>query len=164
MACATVYTMALLRKRACCSLLLLTLFSHPLLSQLKEPQVEPPPKRGGHTRVTEDEDGNKKTHVLDYDCPPTLEDGSRNPPTDPHDKNVAKHDPARTDYFMGSWKYEDKDGNDVKVTKWCINEPEVVKKEGTTWHDYFAFQIETSSAANAGVEVTKVSPGRGSQT
>jgi hypothetical protein len=121
------------------------------------PVVVKPPVRGG---------------PADANCPPTADDGSKLAPNAKlGDKDASGHNDGTLDYFMGSWTFTDKLGNDVKVVKWCINRgtPGKTPAGAFVYHDYFAFEILTSKAAditkdNPGGETQKVKPGRASQT
>jgi len=176
--------------------LLLLLAPRLLVAQAKDPYftVVGPPYRGGYYENYRDAEGVARKALLDTQCPPTLptDPNTRNPPgmtpqyppgkgkplpdNDPSkvDKNVAKHsdgDTSRLDYFMGSWTYLDSSSHDIKVTKWCINDGGELNPP---YHDYFAFQIQTSYTqtitGDGGTSTTKtseddlVSPGPTSAT
>jgi hypothetical protein len=113
------------------------------------PGFTPPPNRDGAKR------GDNES------CPPGPDSTTKGTPDMKlGDMNVAGHpvDPAHPektllDFFMGSWKFVDADGNDVVVKKWCINGG---PPTNGTFHDFFSFEILTSQ--KGGGEVQKIVP------
>ena len=62
----------------------------------------------------------------------------------------------RDDYFMGSFVFVDKAGNDLIVTLWCISIKPTNLDGKPVFNDFFSFQIATSKPGEG--EVTKVPP------
>jgi hypothetical protein len=122
-----------------------------------KPDIKKAPKRGG---------------PADGRCPPTAADRSKlNPNAKFGDKDVTNHNDGTLDYFMGSWTYTDKLGNDVRVVKWCINNGAAITdaNDNVSYNDYFSYQILTSrkadiTAANPDGETERVAAGPGSAT